>query len=441
MLLIVITITFFSIPKFFDFEKKQNLIKEYLFDKYSLETTNINSINYQIFPAPHLILADVKFRIQNSSIESTTKNLKIYLNLKNIISLKDLTAKKVLLIDTKLKTEIENYKDLFKYMNELEERLKIKNLDLYFKKNENLLFKLENISISNYGYKKDNIVGKIFEKQFKIDFKNNNNEINFEILDTGIKADFFLKKGDFKNILKGTSEIIVANNLLKFDFEINDEQLSLTNAYVKNKDLTANFSSLIKFSPFFRIHSDIEVKEISEKLFNKIDLNSLIFKNKALIKKLNIKNTIKYKSKKFELNLVDNFSSYLNLAYGRLTFQDKTLVPGGKNTCEGEINLIEEFPRLNFICKLRISNIKKFLKKFSIRKNFEKDNLNLYYEGSLNLISKKINFKEIALDNSPKNKKEDLKYFKDTFERILFDEDFFGIFKETKIKEFILEII
>ena len=40
-------------------------------------------------------------------------------------------------------------------------------------------------------YKKDNIVGKIFEKKFKIDFKNNNNEINFEILDTGIKADFF----------------------------------------------------------------------------------------------------------------------------------------------------------------------------------------------------------------------------------------------------------
>ena len=57
------------------------------------------------------------------------------------------------------------------------------------------------------------------------------------------------------------------------------------------------------------------------------------------------------------------------------------------------------------------------------------------------MISKKINFKKIALDNSPKNQKEDLKYFKDTFERILFDEDFFGIFKETKIKEFILEII
>ena len=142
-------------------------------------------------------------------------------------------------------------------MNELEERLKIKNLDLYFKKNENLLFKLENISISNYGYKKDNIVGKIFEKQFKIDFKNNNNEINFEILDTGIKADFFLKKFVFLIILKGTSEIFVANNILNFYFEINDEQLSLTNAYVKNKDLTANFSSIIKFSPFFRIHSDI----------------------------------------------------------------------------------------------------------------------------------------------------------------------------------------
>ena len=37
--------------------------------------------------------------------------------------------------------------------------------------------------------------------------------------------------------------------------------------------------------------------------------------------------------------------------------------------------------------------------------------------------------------------KEDLKYFKETFENILFDENFFDIFRKDKIKEFILEVI
>ncbi len=372
VLLIVITILFFFIPKFFNFQKKENLIRGYLLDKYSFKISNISSIKYRVFPLPNLILKDVNFTIDDSSINSTTKNLEIYLNLKNILSLKDLSPKKVVLTDTKVKVEIENYNILLKYISDLEKKLKIKNVNLSLRKNENLILKLNNIYFSNYGYKKDNIIGKVFEKQFKVDFKDNYNEINFKILDTGIKADFFFKKGDFKGKKKGTSKIIVANNLFKFDFEINDNQLSLINAYIKNKDLTANLSSIIKFSPFFKIRSDIEVKEINEEFFNKIDLNNLIFKNKALIKKLNIENEVKYKSKKFNSNLINNFSSSFDLAYGRLIFRYKALIPGGKKICKGEINLIEEFPRLNFICELRISNKTKFLKKFSIRQNFEK---------------------------------------------------------------------
>jgi len=441
VLLIVIAITFFSIPKFFDFQKKQNLIESYLLDKYALELSNINSIQYKVFPFPNLTLKNVKFGIEGGSIKSATKNLKIYLNFKNILSLKDFSSKRLVLMDTNLNIEIENYKNLLNYMNELQEKLKIKNLDLNFRKDGNLLFKLEDINISNYGYKKNNITGKIFEKKFKINFKNKKSEINFKILNTGIKADFFLKQDNLNSVKKGMSKIIVANNLFKFDFEIDDNHLVLSNAYIKNKVLSANFNSIIEFSPFFYISSDIEVKEIGGEFFNKINLNSLIFENKAFIKKLNIKNKVKYKSKKFDSNLINNFSTNLDLAYGRLTFQDKTLISGGENVCKGEINLIDEFPRVDFICNLKISNKKKFFKQFSIKKNFEKDNLHLYYEGSLNLISKKINFRKIELDGNLKDKNEDLKYFKDIFERILFNENFFGIFKEKKIKELILEII
>ena len=44
--------------------------------------------------------------------------------------------------------------------------------------------------------------------------------------------------------------------------------------------------------------------------------------------------------------------------------------------------------------------------------------------GSLNILNKKINFKSISVNNDYNASKEDLLYFKDTFERIIFDENF-----------------
>ena len=81
------------------------------------------------------------------------------------------------------------------------------------------------------------------------------------------------------------------------------------------------------------------------------------------------------------------------------------------------------------------------MKKFSISKNINKDPVSLNVEGSLNLLNKKINFKKININKSYVANEIDMKYFKETFENILFDDDFFGIFWMNKIKEFLLEVI
>ena len=60
---------------------------------------------------------------------------------------------------------------------------------------------------------------------------------------------------------------------------------------------------------------------------------------------------------------------------------------------------------------------------------------------TINLLNKKINFERIKFDASSFANEEDIKYFKETFENILFDDDFFGIFRMSKIKEFLLEVI
>jgi len=74
-------------------------------------------------------------------------------------------------------------------------------------------------------------------------------------------------------------------------------------------------------------------------------------------------------------------------------------------------------------------------------KNINKGSANLNVEGSLNLLNKKINFKKININKSYVANEIDMKYFKETFENILFDGDFFAIFRMNKIKEFLLEVI
>ena len=60
--------------------------------------------------------------------------------------------------------------------------------------------------------------------------------------------------------------------------------------------------------------------------------------------------------------------------------------------------------------------------------------------GSLNILSQRINFKSITVNDDYNASKEDLLYFKDTYERILIDKNLISIFNKRKIKEFIQEV-
>ena len=95
---------------------------------------------------------------------------------------------------------------------------------------------------------------------------------------------------------------------------------------------------------------------------------------------------------------------------------------------------------LHFDCTVLSNNKKKFLEKFSIKIKKRDELFDLDISGNLNIINKKINLKKVAFNNKYYATKEDLKYFKDAFESILFDENFLAIFNLKKIKKFILEI-
>ena len=70
-----------------------------------------------------------------------------------------------------------------------------------------------------------------------------------------------------------------------------------------------------------------------------------------------------------------------------------------------------------------------------LKRRDEDDNDNLPWP------SYHINFKTIKVNENYKATQEDLKYFKKTFENILFDDNFIEIFNISKIKKFVSEIL
>ena len=232
----------------------------------------------------------------------------------------------------------------------------------------------------------------------------------------------------------------ILGNLFLFNFYLNSNELKIIQSNFRNEKLSLSLDTLIKFSPFFSITSKININEIAKNLVGTINLDKIL-KNKEIIKKLNSEVNINYKSKKFFTELINSYQSDSSLSHGRLVFSNKIFITGGEMNCEGEGVLIDEYPRLNFICLIKTSSTKKLLRKFSISKKINDEPLNLYVEGSLNLLNKKINFKKINNKKSYSANLSDLKYFKEKFENILFDESFFKIFDKDKIKQFLLEIV
>ena len=104
------------------------------------------------------------------------------------------------------------------------------------------------------------------------------------------------------------------------------------------------------------------------------------------------------------------------------------------------MNLLEEYPILYFDCSITSKDKQKFLKKLSIKYKNKNELLKLNVKGNVNILNNKVNLENITMNQNYKATKEDLDYFKQSFETTLFDQGFKNIFSLEKIRKFILEI-
>ena len=440
ILLFLISITLFlTIPIFFDYERKAGIILENLNKNYNLEVYEYERIKFHPLPFPNLKIKKVLIKEKLSSSELVVKNLKITPKLFSIYNYENFQIKKIDLSDGNIILDNSVLKTFINKIFNQKNKLSLNNFDIQIKNKNKSIIEIEKLKFANFGYKKNLVQGEIFEKKFKIKISNNLKNINFKILNSGLIVDVGFEENKNDEILSGVLKSKILNANLKFNFEYDGKIIKIFKSNFRNKYLTFSNKNEIFLNPYLFVNSIFDIDDFDTKIFQNINLKKLL-QSKIFLKKINSKNEINFRSKKFSGNLINELNLKFDLAFGRVDYSKSTLISKNYFTCDGYINFLEEYPVLFFNCLINLNDKKKLIKKFSLKISDENEINNFQVKGSLNILNSKINLKDIFINENYKVSKEDLKYYKETFHSIFFGKSLLETFSLKKIKKFIKEI-
>ena len=395
-------------------------------------------IEFNSFLVPYIEFKNALVKLNTSPIEFSVKKLKIYPKFLSIYNYQNFQSNKIVLKKSNMILETSDFEFLIKKFINQKNNLYLNDLNIEINDAFKSLVSIEKVKFINYGYKKDIIEGYIFGKKFKTKVNNNSNNINFKLLESGINIDIQLDDNNDTNTISGVFKSKILNSKLKSNFSYDENSLNIYNLFFRSKNLSFKNESFITLKPYVYSNSKFEIEDINVEIFDELKIDRYL--NSNILKKINIKNEINFKSKKFSRSFFDKLNLKFDLAYGRLNYSKKLSISDDILKCKGNINLLEEFPILIFDCLINSKSKRDFLKKFNIDTKKDNETFNLNVKGNLNILNQKINFKDISLNENYKASNEDLNYFKENFENIIFNENFLGIFNFGKIKEFILEV-
>ena len=442
LIFFITSLIFLAAPKFFNYSEKWIYIKDYLKKNYNLDIKNKKKIQFNIFPSPNLEINDVSLNFYKNNHKINTQNLIIYPNVLKMYNFKNFDAKKIKLIDSNLKLDIEYIADFYKKLASLKNKISFNNLSIKTLDEDKPLFFLTKIDYSNYGHKKNRINGEVFGKKFKINISEKLDKIDFSLLKTGIFAEIiYINKNKDLTEKRGNFKAKILDSNIKTDFNYDERSLNFKNFFFRNKDLSFESKGILVFNPFLSINLKSSIKDINKNLLDKIDIEKLL-DNKDFLKRLNINQEVDFIEKKFSRNFIKKIKIQFSLAYGRLISNKIIILDGGEIICNNELNLIEENPILIFTCLINSSSKKELLKNFSINdKNYKSKSMNLKIKGNFNLNRNQVNFLDVQMDNSYQASEEDLKFFKQSFENILLSDGLIKAFDLKNINKFLKKIL
>ena len=137
---IFVAITLFlTIPIFFNYEKREDFIKNYLIDNYNFEIRKYENIKYKPFPVPRLELKKVHINLKKSDTNLDVNKFKIYPNILSIYNFNDFKVSKIILYENTANLEISKSSDFRKQLLNQTKKLSINDLEIKIINNKNII--------------------------------------------------------------------------------------------------------------------------------------------------------------------------------------------------------------------------------------------------------------------------------------------------------------
>jgi len=288
--LIILFVSYLSIPNIYTKAKIHTELKKQLLEKFNLNFKFSQNLNYKFLPRPHFTNEDTIILNDQNEI-SKIKNLKIYVSLKNLFSLKNIKVNNVILEDANINLNNQNY-DFF--LELLKADFKNNSFEI---RDSNVFFKTEDDEVL--------FINKIINMKYFYDFKNLNNIVvsKNEIFNIPYQLELFVdrtKKKIFselslnllklkieneldysRNIKNGSTHLTIKQNKSKASYIINKNSL-IFNLFDKVNSPNFLYKVNINFNPFYsKLQGSTKEIDLST-LFNSNALLAELLKSEIL---------------------------------------------------------------------------------------------------------------------------------------------------------------
>ncbi len=283
IILVFLTLLYFSIPAFYNYEDFNKEIKKKVSKDFKLNLENISGVTYLMLPTPHFLIEECDIYFANDPKEKilNAEHLKIHIFSKNLYNKEKIELKNIYLKKIDLDLQFSDFRNFYNHLrHSISKPILFNNSNLFFRDKNEEIISISKIKKFEYFFdfknktKKLSILGNLFGSDLNFKWTRNYSDPNISTSDIKFKKPNInitnKFENNYENFTNAKTNITFIRNNLDLIYKFNQNKIEL----IDDKTRLFNHSKLIgsiDLNPFFfdlnLILSGIRIETVLNNLF------------------------------------------------------------------------------------------------------------------------------------------------------------------------------